>query len=275
MRYTHAIVVRIPSKIKFDDKKLAKSIDLVAARKEQEDLNETLREAGVDIIELAPDENSPEPFSLFPDDAAIVINGTALLTRPKKQNACRLQEIKGILKDLTWEIVEAPTEEHGKAVILEGSDVLYTGKEIFVGIRKNGTNIEGALVVGRIFADLPVIPIQINGKQPLKYYISVAADGVLTTTTEKEAISIRTKMEREAAHRYKVLTLEKEEAVNCISVNNHLIFRTDVGELKFGLLERPTELWGITATELSKIGYPISKFCLLVKKIKSAKSVMS
>ena len=44
MRYTHAIVVRIPSKIKFEDKKLAKSVDLVAARKEQEDLNETLRE---------------------------------------------------------------------------------------------------------------------------------------------------------------------------------------------------------------------------------------
>uniref|UniRef100_A0AC34F7L9 Dimethylargininase n=1 Tax=Panagrolaimus sp. ES5 TaxID=591445 RepID=A0AC34F7L9_9BILA len=203
--------------------------------------------AGVDIIELAPDENSPEPFSLFPDDVAIVINGTALLTRPKKLSACRLQEIKGILKDLTWQIVEAPEQEHGKPVILEGSDVLFTGKEIFVGIRKNGTNIEGA----------------------------VAADGVLTTTSEKESVSIRTKMEREAAHRYKVLTLEKEEAVNCISVNNHLIFRTDVGELKFGLLERPTELWGITATELSKIGYPISKFCLLVKKIKSAKSVMS
>lgn len=43
-------------------------------------------------------------------------------------------------------------------------------------------------------------------------------------------------MEREAAHRYKVLTLEKEEAVNCISVNNHLIFRTDVGELVRKLL---------------------------------------
>lgn len=44
MRYSHAIVVRIPSKIKFDDKKLSKSVDLIAARKEQEDLNETLRE---------------------------------------------------------------------------------------------------------------------------------------------------------------------------------------------------------------------------------------
>jgi N-dimethylarginine dimethylaminohydrolase len=141
---------------------------------------------------LPPEETSPEPCSLFSDDAAIVINGTALLTRPKKITASRLPEIKSVLKDLTWNIEETPEQEHGKAVILEGSDVLFTGKEIFVGIRKNGTNIEGALVVSRIFADLPVIPIQINAKMPLKYYVSVAADGVLTTTAEKEAISIRT-----------------------------------------------------------------------------------
>lgn len=38
-------------------------------------------------------------------------------------------------------------------------------------------------------------------------------------------------MEREASYRYKILTLENEAAVNCISVNNHLIFRTDLGEL--------------------------------------------
>ena len=149
-------------------------------------------QAGVDIIELPPEDNSPEPFTLFPDDAAIVVNGTALLTRPKKSNVSRIPEIRAVLRDLTWQILETPETENGKPVILEGSDVLFTGKEIFVGIRKNGTNIEGALVVGRTFADLPVIPIQINTKLPLKYYISVAADGVLTTTTEKEAISIRT-----------------------------------------------------------------------------------
>lgn len=42
--------------------------------------------------------------------------------------------------------MDTPTHLHGKQVYLEGSDVLFTGKEIFVGIRKNGTNTEGALV---------------------------------------------------------------------------------------------------------------------------------
>jgi hypothetical protein len=42
--------------------------------------------------------------------------------------------------------LESPEQENGKNVVLEGSDVLYTGKEIFVGLRKNGTNTEGGLV---------------------------------------------------------------------------------------------------------------------------------
>lgn len=138
-----------------------------------------------------PPEDNSDAFTLFPDDAAIVINGTALITRPKKNNTIRSHEIKLILKDIAWQILETPELEHGKNVILEGSDVLFTGKEIFVGIRKNGTNMEGALVVGRTFPDLPVVPIQINGKLPLKYYVSVAADGVLTTSNEKEATNIK------------------------------------------------------------------------------------
>ena len=140
---------------------------------------------------MAPDENPPEPNSICPDDIAIVINGTALMTRPKKPNP-RISEIRLMLKELTWSIVDTPEKEHGKTVVLEGSDVLYTGKEIFVGLRKHGTNIEGALVVGRVFADLPVIPITISTNLPLKYYVSVASDGVLTTTNEPEAINIRT-----------------------------------------------------------------------------------
>lgn len=46
MRYTHAVVVRIPQAVKFDSKKQANKVDLAAARKQQEDLNDTLREVG-------------------------------------------------------------------------------------------------------------------------------------------------------------------------------------------------------------------------------------
>ena len=64
-----------------------------------------------------------------------------------------------------------------------------SGREIFVGIRKGGTNVEGALVVGRAFPDLAVVPVQISGSSawPLKHYVSVAAENVLAVGKSKEA----------------------------------------------------------------------------------------
>lgn len=52
-----------------------------------------------------------------------------------------------MLKQLAWQVVETPkVSKQRKVIVLEASDVLYTGKEVFVGIRRNGTNMEGALV---------------------------------------------------------------------------------------------------------------------------------
>jgi hypothetical protein len=52
MRFTHAVVVRLPQSVKFDSKKQANKVDLTAARKQQEDLNDTLREVGFNLLEF-------------------------------------------------------------------------------------------------------------------------------------------------------------------------------------------------------------------------------
>ena len=49
---TTAIVVRIPTTLKFDDKKTSAKIDIALARKQQEDLNDTLREVTLYQIKL-------------------------------------------------------------------------------------------------------------------------------------------------------------------------------------------------------------------------------
>jgi N-dimethylarginine dimethylaminohydrolase len=43
-------------------------------------------QAGLEVIELQPEENTV-PVNLFADDALIMINGTALITKPKKGNS--------------------------------------------------------------------------------------------------------------------------------------------------------------------------------------------
>ncbi|KHN74693.1 N(G),N(G)-dimethylarginine dimethylaminohydrolase 1 [Toxocara canis] len=269
MRYTHAVVVRIPNSVKLDEKK--GNVDFALAHKQLDDLSETLREAGVDVIELSPQENCSQQ-SLYVDDAAIVINGTALITRPKKAGA-RIQEISSVLEELSWQVVEAPANEHGKPVVLEGSDVLFTGKEIFVGTRKNGTNMEGALVVGRTFSDLAVIPITLPGVDPLKHYVSLVSTEVLAVGSSKEAKIVLQRIEREATFRYKTLTVEYDEAVSCFNVNDHIVYRQDTPDTKFQVLQEPLQVWGVTVSELVKLGSPVTRFCLLVKKMKALKSL--
>lgn len=53
---------------------------LPQARKQHETYVATLREIGLDVIELPADENHPD--CVFVEDVAVVCNGSALLTRP-------------------------------------------------------------------------------------------------------------------------------------------------------------------------------------------------
>jgi len=117
------------------------------------------------------------------------------------------------------------------------------------------------------------VPVHISGTLPLKHYVSLAAPDILAVGNTKDAQEVVKRIEREATYRYKTLTIEHEESVNCINVNGHLIFRQDTPETKFQVLHEPLELWGVTAGELIKLGGQLSQYCLLVKKIKHMKNV--
>lgn len=74
-RYTHAVVCRIPMSLKTRG-----DIDLDDAKKQHENFVRLLRELGLDVIELPPDEALPD--CVFVEDTAVVCNGTALIARP-------------------------------------------------------------------------------------------------------------------------------------------------------------------------------------------------
>ena len=82
-RYNFALVSRIANSFgersSFELKNGA-FLDIEKARREHEDLVDTLRRIGVDVIELPCDEKHPD--GLFVDDIAVVINGTALICNP-------------------------------------------------------------------------------------------------------------------------------------------------------------------------------------------------
>ncbi|GMT02788.1 hypothetical protein PENTCL1PPCAC_24962, partial [Pristionchus entomophagus] len=270
MRATHALFIRIPEALKFEDKK--RKIDIETLKRQQDELRATLYEAGVQIIELPllEKEKSKEKdpaASILIGDLVVVIRGIALLTRPKKEPSTdRMKQISKTLTDLTWAVHETPTHENGNKVVLEGADVLFTGREIFVGIRKGATNVEGAIVLAKVFRDFPVITLFMNDKtHPLRHHLSMVNDKVIAVGTSKEAQSLLERVEREASFRYKRLTVEDEAAVGCLNVNDRLMFRADIKDPKYNVLQGSgIELWGMDVTELAKAGTPFSRHCVLL-----------
>lgn len=75
-RYTHAVVCRIPLSLRSRNA----TLDVDEAKKQHENFVRLLRELGLDVIELPPDESLAD--CVFVEDTAVVCNGTALITRP-------------------------------------------------------------------------------------------------------------------------------------------------------------------------------------------------
>jgi hypothetical protein len=85
LKYTHAVVCRVPASLKG----LAEGLDHDELKREHESYVRLLRDIGLDVIELPPDEALPQ--CVFVEDTAVVCNGIALITRPG--NPSRLKEV--------------------------------------------------------------------------------------------------------------------------------------------------------------------------------------
>jgi len=198
-------------------------VDIERARREHEELVDALRRIGVDVIELPCDEKQPD--GLFVDDIAVVINGTALICnppslkdRPSRQG--ELAVVRQVLrKEIGLKIVEVDTE---KAQV-EGSDVLWTGREIFVGLSTR-TNMLGAQAVGKAFPEYPTTIVKVYPPAiHLKDYIGMAGPEVMAVGKSEGAQKTFQEIRNSGAVGYKYITVDEDEAANVIYANNVLL----------------------------------------------------
>lgn len=95
-RYTHAVLCRIPLSLRTRGE-----VQLEEARKQHQALAQLLRELGVDVVEMPPDETSP--LCVFVEDLAVVCNGIALIARPNESS--RLKEVSFCGNDKSYNYV--------------------------------------------------------------------------------------------------------------------------------------------------------------------------
>jgi dimethylargininase len=112
-------------------------INVERARAQHEQYRSTLRALGVEVISLPEEPDLPD--SVFVEDAAIVLDEVAVLTRPGADS--RKPEVESVAQAL------APYRELLRVTApatLDGGDVLVAGKRIFVGqtLRSNAEAVE-------------------------------------------------------------------------------------------------------------------------------------
>lgn len=259
--YTHALVGKITTGLQG----FGKDVDPKDVRRQHDCFVRLLKELNIEVIELNLEGTITE--NIFLDDVAVICHGIALLLKPRNEAEARnFKILKEVLKkDLRQSIVE---QDESDAVIC-GSDVLFTGREFFVGICKT-TNEAGASLLAETFPEFPCTPIKMSkGAEHLKKYITVAGDDVLCVGASQEAKELLKRMEREANFSYQTLSVPEDEAANCLYVNGTLVHRAieEIPEAFKVFCEKiDFARRSICLSELAKLKADLSSCSLLVRK---------
>lgn len=176
-------------------------IDVARARRQHSAYVAALRRLGTEVIGLPAREEWPD--STFVEDAAIVLDEAAVLTRPGARS--RRNEPEGVSEALARYRPLHAIREPGT---LDGGDVLRSGRTLYVG-RSGRTNEEGILQLRDIAMPLgyTVRAVDIQDCLHLKSACATLAPGVFladgervdTTALAAERIVPLPPAEREAA----------------------------------------------------------------------------
>lgn len=225
-RHNFAIVSRVTwalcEQSSFDLVDSKKKIDLDTAIKQSDELRENLRHIGLQVIEMPSDDKCPD--GIFIGDIAVVINGTALMCHPPdiKGRPSRQSEVAMLRSVLRMEVGLKIKEVTSDKAEVEGGDVLWTGREIFVGVGTR-TNMAGATSVAAAFPEYPTTLIEIpKGYMHLKDVVSMAGPDLMVIHNSDGGDGVMKEMKRGGSFGYSFLRIEEELASNVVYSNGYL-----------------------------------------------------
>ncbi|CAF0820537.1 unnamed protein product [Rotaria sordida] len=263
--FTSAIVCRVAASLKdaaLCQREIREVINIEKARIQHQEYIAILRKLGLDVIELQADESLPD--EVFVEDTAVVCDGIALICRPG---------IPGRLKEV--DIIRTILRREGLSIVdikdplatIDGGDVLFTGREFFVGLSKT-TNIAGAKAVASAFPEYPI-----KKGAHLKNFVSMVAMDTMAIGKSDIAKDLLRQMEENGEYKsYKIITLRDDPAANCLWINGtvlHLPMNHRYEDSIRILTSRlgPTVSQGeLLNSEFAKIDCVLSSRCLLFNR---------
>ncbi len=147
-------------------------LDPQVARRQHSAYRTALEEGGFTIITVPSDERHPD--GSFVEDAAVVIGGRALATRPGHPSR------RGEVGPVAAALAELMPVEHMEApATLDGGDVLQAGGTVFVGLSAR-TNRSGIDSLARFAGpDRRVVAVPVSGVLHLKSVVTALDEGTL------------------------------------------------------------------------------------------------
>jgi len=269
-RYTHAVVCRLPDSFKTNALGTVGTIDLNLAKEQHAIYVSSLRRLGLDVIELPSDEALPD--CVFVEDTAVVVNGTAFITRPghvsRRNEAIIMKSI--LQKEIGLPIVELSDPN----ATIDGGDVLFTGREFFVGLSTR-TNIAGARGLAAAFPEYPCTPVKVSGDLHLKSLVTMAGPDIILVSKTKNAEDVLKRMEKEATFQYQILRVPDKEAANCLYINGTLIHRSpeEFPESAKVFEELACDKLDLNMSEMAKAQGALTCCSILIRKPKHIKNL--
>jgi dimethylargininase len=212
-----------------------------------------LREHGLEVIH-APE--APEhPDGLFVEDALVVIEGRAILTRPgaasRRDEVTSMEQVTQQL-GMREERIQAPGR-------LDGGDVLVTERHVFVG-RSSRSNVRAIQQLKSFQAcrGRAVLGLSLSGVLHLRTALTQLPDGALIALPK----SVDTEQLRKLG--YAVHEAAEASAADVLCLGQTVVLPSDANVTAFRLRELGYEVVQIDVSELQKLEAGVTCMCVLL-----------
>lgn len=229
-------------------------IDVSRARAQHEQYRSALRALGLEVLSLPEEPDLPD--SVFVEDAAIVLDEVAVLTRPGADS--RKPEVESIARALGK---YRPLLRVSAPATLDGGDVLVVGKKIFVGqtLRSNSVAVEQLTALLKPFG-YSVAGVPVTGCLHLKSAVTQVAEDILLINPAW--------VEKSYFEGFKFIEVDPSEpfAANALMVDGTLIYPAAFEGTRTRLETAGRPIVPVEADELSKAEGGVTCCSLIFKR---------
>jgi len=253
LHYSKALVISDvpaslpPNALRLDEP--SDTVNLEQARKQLRDYKNTLISLGLEVIEVECDERYPD--CVFVEDTVIVCGGKALICRLGHES--RRGEVDAIKHVLQSKLGTLKVVEMKDPAAVDGGDVLFTGKEFFVGISSR-TNMEGMKFLAETFSDFPVSAINVLGGLHLKSMMTLLGEDTIIISNDKAGRDAWEEIKSKGKYEYKRVEVPDVHSTNVLYINGTVVHPPTSCPASLKALDsNPSPKIVVDATEFRKV----------------------